>query len=150
MQYKCPEWLPRPGWVIFSRQCYWNRPFRTICDPTSVTRKSTDLAPKDLRSLLTFVQDRVVNRPKPARPVVENCSPRLLLRFIFGKKINKLQTNGYTGKLRRNTFSIFLELQIVRSSWEATLFWNFGGNAEGLSIWNSEKMENVFLRSFPV
>ena len=57
MHYKCPEWLTRPGWVIFSPQCYWNRPFRTICDPASVTRKSTDLAPKHLRSLLTIVQD---------------------------------------------------------------------------------------------
>ena len=102
MHYKCPEWLTRPGWVIFSPQCYRNRSFHTICDPTSVTRKSTDLAPKHLRSLLTIVQDllTIVRNLVLKFTRFEFCFDSFLVRkngwskgFFKGKKYAEVQNS---------------------------------------------------------
>ena len=83
-------------------QDHRNHQYRTFCDPSSVTRIWTDLAPKHLRGLLTIVQDRVDNRPKPARPSRGFFTLGDLLRLIFGKKKRSLHMIPYRGKLRRS------------------------------------------------
>ena len=135
MHYKCPEWLTRPGWVIFSPQCYWNRPFRTICDPASVTRKSTDLAPKHLRSLLTIVQDRVDNRPKPARPSRVFYTLRVLLRFFF-VVVASINWNNFSSSVEHN--------------WQLDLnHWETAQRANTPALRTLEKFTGIYPDSLP-
>ena len=71
-------------------QDHRNHQYRTFCDPSSVTRIWTDLAPKHLRSLLTIVQDLLT--------IVQNLRDLVLkftrFEFLFDsflvKKIGRL------------------------------------------------------------